>query len=958
MKKIHRILMDMLIEIDQICRKYGITYYAAGGTVIGAARHNGFIPWDDDADLYMTRDEFMRFREAFKTERPENRVLECIEDNPDYPGTIPRYIDITTTNIARFDILNNCAAGVVIDIFILDPIPSDPELQRKQRNYLNVYSDVVMPFYGFSNRNDRDYLDVYQDYHKKIIHEGKAAAVKELEDMIFTYPEEQAEYYMLRWGTVPHIFPKKMMGNPVYMEYEGYSLPMPEQWYDYLVMLYGPDWYQVPAFVEDEGHVSVTNYDMPYKSYMDDAVQYLDIKKTADELFNRKLLMLKRRKLQIDFSDYEVDVQSEFVRRKLLKKIEAEGISVKEMFERGEYDRILSIFDDYLYVQLSLRFIGAQRHSHMYRFYNPKIIPLDDELFRYLIYTLLIKGDLKTVFVMDRFMNAGFKSEYKLDDVFGLAHKVFFILKSFNTGMYDDALKGLDETDEWLYEKMFLLQFIKNTILFERNDPAMTTEQIEKFVSENEGQTDALKLLADSYYRKEDFDKAKALCLKVYQSSRNGMILKEIEERFDPDIAPSYAIKYDKTVNTCPKTKTGDKMFELLKETDRICRENNIEYSLEGRTFLYGIKYGVFSSEITPPNLMMTPENALKFIEVTKDLAGDYQIRYQKNDADHLRHNIYFCDTRTTYINLFTNERTFIHVNIHILKRRGKTKAGALKTRLFEISEFMEATPLRTNMKAVTISKNAIKKYISIKGRQKFKNSVFDRQLKDGTNGKGEYYLSYNRLRQQARYYIPTDLFEEYTDVNIYGTAFRCVKNKIGYMSRAYNKYMLDEIKLRPEEFKIHFIVDTENDLKTTVDTLGLADSDSSIINDMNKSLQYTYSIRKGERQNTESFNIMKRTDARIVLAQELIPRKDEIMALFEKGDFEQLQQLLYNYDVKARYFENRKMGICFDSDIAEVYLAMLENNGEGKLASIMRKNIAAENLAPLDISIVENNNN
>ena len=115
-----------------------------------------------------------------------------------------------------------------------------------------------------------------------------------------------------------------------------------------------------------------------------------------------------------------------------------------------------------------------------------------------MIYTLLIKGDLKTVFVMDRFMNAGFKSEYKLDDVFGLAHKVFFILKSFNTGMYDDALKGLDETDEWLYEKMFLLQFIKNTIIFERNDPAMTTEQIEKFVSENEGQTDALKLLADS----------------------------------------------------------------------------------------------------------------------------------------------------------------------------------------------------------------------------------------------------------------------------------------------------------------------------------------------------------------------------------------------------------------------------------------------------------------------------
>ncbi|MCB6367824.1 LicD family protein, partial [Intestinibacillus massiliensis] len=56
----HEHILGLLHEIDEICRKYEITYYAAGGTTIGAARHHGFIPWDDDADLYMTRENFYR----------------------------------------------------------------------------------------------------------------------------------------------------------------------------------------------------------------------------------------------------------------------------------------------------------------------------------------------------------------------------------------------------------------------------------------------------------------------------------------------------------------------------------------------------------------------------------------------------------------------------------------------------------------------------------------------------------------------------------------------------------------------------------------------------------------------------------------------------------------------------------------------------------------------------------
>ena len=70
-------LLELLKLLDGICKKYNITYYAAGGTVIGAVRHGGFIPWDDDIDVYMTRDEFNRFREAVRMEK-------MTDDSTDY----------------------------------------------------------------------------------------------------------------------------------------------------------------------------------------------------------------------------------------------------------------------------------------------------------------------------------------------------------------------------------------------------------------------------------------------------------------------------------------------------------------------------------------------------------------------------------------------------------------------------------------------------------------------------------------------------------------------------------------------------------------------------------------------------------------------------------------------------------------------------------------------------------
>ena len=74
-------LMELMIEVDSICMENNITYYLNGGNVIGAVRHRGFIPWDDDIDLVITRDNWEKFHRVFQKKKPLNRALVCKENN-------------------------------------------------------------------------------------------------------------------------------------------------------------------------------------------------------------------------------------------------------------------------------------------------------------------------------------------------------------------------------------------------------------------------------------------------------------------------------------------------------------------------------------------------------------------------------------------------------------------------------------------------------------------------------------------------------------------------------------------------------------------------------------------------------------------------------------------------------------------------------------------------------------
>ncbi len=124
LRKLQLIELELLLEVDRICTKCGIRYNIIAGTMLGAVRHGGFIPWDDDADVALLRPEYERFREACRTELDPERF--CFQDHTTTPGYRWGYGKLrrrATLFLREHQEHMPYEQGVFIDIFPLDAVP-------------------------------------------------------------------------------------------------------------------------------------------------------------------------------------------------------------------------------------------------------------------------------------------------------------------------------------------------------------------------------------------------------------------------------------------------------------------------------------------------------------------------------------------------------------------------------------------------------------------------------------------------------------------------------------------------------------------------------------------------------------------------------------------------------------------------------------------------------------------
>lgn len=113
-----KVMLDILIEVHKICVKHNITYWLEAGTLLGAVRHKGFIPWDDDIDISMPREDYEKFLEIAQRELPSDLFLQTNKTDPEYSREITKVRKLNTLLIETGETGNeNYCHGIFIDIF-------------------------------------------------------------------------------------------------------------------------------------------------------------------------------------------------------------------------------------------------------------------------------------------------------------------------------------------------------------------------------------------------------------------------------------------------------------------------------------------------------------------------------------------------------------------------------------------------------------------------------------------------------------------------------------------------------------------------------------------------------------------------------------------------------------------------------------------------------------------------
>ena len=148
LKRVQELSLNILKVIDNICRETGVIYSIAYGTMLGAVRHKGFIPWDDDIDLMMTPEQYEKFLKICETRLPENLKIVHYDNNSNYPLNFAKVMDVNTTFV-EFDYEGlKYPQGVSVDIFPTYRIRNIPLIIKRMKIMNKINGLLRMSYTG------------------------------------------------------------------------------------------------------------------------------------------------------------------------------------------------------------------------------------------------------------------------------------------------------------------------------------------------------------------------------------------------------------------------------------------------------------------------------------------------------------------------------------------------------------------------------------------------------------------------------------------------------------------------------------------------------------------------------------------------------------------------------------------------------------------------------------------
>lgn len=139
----------VLLQVRRICEKYHLTYYLSGGTYLGAVRHGGFIPWDDDMDIAIPRSDYMKFVKVVNKELPAGMRFQSYDTDPQYRHPVPR-INNDSVHIINHSFAEGRVESAWVDIFPLDGMP-DGKLAMQLHKVRLLWRRVMIGFANYEN---------------------------------------------------------------------------------------------------------------------------------------------------------------------------------------------------------------------------------------------------------------------------------------------------------------------------------------------------------------------------------------------------------------------------------------------------------------------------------------------------------------------------------------------------------------------------------------------------------------------------------------------------------------------------------------------------------------------------------------------------------------------------------------------------------------------------------------
>ena len=244
LEQVHEIQLEMALEVKRICKMHNIKYSIIAGTLLGAIRHSGFIPWDDDLDIGMLRSDYEKFIEVCKYELSGDYFLQTWESDPGFALPIAKLRKNRTRFVERNSSDASLHSGIYIDIFPFDNVPRGKIKQVFQDRSTYILKRMLLIRMNYKFWNDTEFLKkMLYKILKGVSLPLTTDKIKRILYMTMIANNDRASEKAVAiggaYGYKKESIKKEWLENLMEVNFEGEKISAPVNYSEYLTYFYG-----------------------------------------------------------------------------------------------------------------------------------------------------------------------------------------------------------------------------------------------------------------------------------------------------------------------------------------------------------------------------------------------------------------------------------------------------------------------------------------------------------------------------------------------------------------------------------------------------------------------------------------------------------------------------------------------------------------------------------------------